>query len=482
MIDLRPVIYLNGLFLIGLAATMLVPAIVDLNVGHDDWTVFAGSGVFTLFFGVAAALAAKGDNIQLDVRQGFLLTTTSWVSMAAFGAVPFAFSELELSIADAFFESMSGLTTTGATVIVGLDRLPPGLQIWRGILHLIGGAGLILLAMVVLPFLRVGGMQLFHSESSDRSEKVVPRLSTVASATLLIYVSLVLLCSLLYWLAGMTGIEAVVHAMSNVSTGGFSTSDASIGNFQNPAVEWIGIVFMLAGALPFVIYIRLTRGDVSVFWRDSQIRLLFLIVLTSAVALTLWLGLTGRMPWMDALRQALFNVTSIVTTTGFVSTDYSQWGNFAIVLFFLLTFCGGCTGSTSGGIKIFRFEILLARLRVQMARLVQPHGVFPLQYQGRAVPDDVPAGVIAFIALYICCFVVLTLLLAALDLDFVTAVSGAASSLGNVGPGLGPIIGPAGTFQPLPDTAKWLLAFAMVLGRLELFTFLILFTPRFWRH
>ncbi len=482
MIDLRPVIYLNGLFLIGLAATMAIPAIVDLNVGNEDWIVFAASSGFTLFFGVAAALATRQQNIQIDVRQGFLLTTSSWVTLAAFGALPFVFSGLDLSLADAYFESMSGLTTTGSTVIVGLDRLPPGLQLWRGVLNFVGGAGLILLAMVVLPFLRVGGMQLFHSESSDRSEKVVPRLSTVASATLFIYLTLAITCALLYWFAGMTGMEAVVHAMASVSTGGFSTSDSSIGFFQSAAVEWIGIAFMLAGALPFVIYIRLTRGDISVFWKDSQIRLLFLIVLGSAVALTLWLSLTRDMHWAEAFRHALFNVTSVVTTTGFVSTDYSQWGSFAVTVFFLLTFSGGCTGSTSGGIKIFRFEILLARLRVQMAKLVQPHGVFPLQYQGRVVPDDVPAGVIAFIALYISCFVILALLLAAMDLDFVTAVSGAATALGNVGPGLGPIIGPAGTFQPLPDAAKWLLAFAMVLGRLELFTFLVLFTPRFWRH
>ncbi|MBM4023614.1 MAG: TrkH family potassium uptake protein, partial [Planctomycetes bacterium] len=332
------------------------------------------------------------------------------------------------------------------------------------------------------PFLSVGGMQLFHSESSDRSEKVVPRLSTVASAILLIYVSLIAACALLFWLFGMTGMESVVHAVSSVATGGFSTSDSSVGLFRSPAIEWIAIIFMLAGALPFVIYIRLTRGYVSAFWRDSQIRLLILIVLSATVALTAWLSVTSDLHWLEAFRLALFNVTSIVTTTGFVSADYSQWGGFAVTVFFLLTFCGGCTGSTSGGIKIFRFEILLARLRVQMARLVQPNGVFPLQYQGRAVPDDVPAGVIAFIALYISCFVVLSLLLSALGLDFVTAVSGAAACLGNVGPGLGPIIGPGGTFAPLPDTAKWLLALAMVLGRLELFTFLVLFTPRFWRH
>lgn len=482
MIDLRPVIYLNGLFLIGLAATMAIPAIVDLNVGNDDWIVFAASSTFTLFFGVAAALAAKERTIQLDVRQGFLLTTTAWLLMAAFGGLPFAFSGLGLSYADAYFEAMSGLTTTGSTVIVGLDRLAPGLQLWRGILNFIGGAGIIVLALAVLPFLRVGGMQLFHSESSDRSEKVVPRISTVASSTLLIYVSLTLTCALVYWMAGMTGLEAVVHAMSSLATGGFSTLDSSIGGFASPAIEWIGIVFMLAGALPFVAYIRLTGGDLGVFWHDSQIRLLFLLVIGSSIALAVWLVSTRDEVWHEAFRTALFNVVSVVTTTGYVSTDYSQWGGFAVTVFFLLTFCGGCTGSTAGGIKIFRFEILIARLRVQMARLVQPHGVFPLQYQGRVVPDDVPAGVIGFIALYLSCFVVLSVLLSALGLDFVTATSGAATALGNVGPGLGDVIGPAGTFQPLPDAAKWLLSLGMVLGRLELFTFLVLFTPRFWRH
>jgi len=482
MIDFRPVIYVNGLFLIALAALMAVPAIVDLNVGNDDWVVFAASSAFTLFFGVAAALAANQKSVQLNVRQGFLLTTTSWAFMAAFAALPFAFSGLDLSYTDAFFEAMSGLTTTGSTVIVGLDNLPPGIQLWRGMTQWFGGAGIILLALSVLPFLRIGGMQLFHAESSDRSEKVMPRISSIASATMLIYLGLSITCALCYWLAGMSGMNSVVHAMTTVSTAGFSTSDNSIAEFSDPAVEWIGIVFMLSGALPFAMYIRLVRGDLRSFIRESQIHLMLGIVAVASALIAISLISKLDFPVLEAVRHSLFNVVSVITTTGYASADYNLWGGFAVTVFFLLMFVGGCTGSTSGGMKMFRIQILWARLRFQMARLVQPNGVFPLQYHGNPVPEDVPIGVIAFVALYIASFIVLAVLLSALGLDFVTAISGSATAIGNVGPGLGDVIGPAGNFSSLPPTAKWLLSGGMLLGRLELFTVLVLITPRFWRN
>jgi trk system potassium uptake protein TrkH len=481
MSDLRPVLYLLGLFLSALAVVMMLPAMVDAALDHDDWKVFAASAGATLFVGVALAVAFRVGEFSLDVRQGFILTAATWLVLSAFGALPFVFSGLALTYADAYFETVSGLTTTGATILVGLDSMPPGILLWRGLLQLIGGAGIIVMAIAILPFLRVGGMQLFRAESSDKSEKVLPRLSSVAGATIVVYLGLTSICAVLFWLAGMNAFDAIVHAMAALSTGGFANYDASFAYFQNPTAEWIATLFMFFGGCPMVIFILIARGQLRSAFSNSQVYTLLAVIVAASVALALWLSLTQDVDFGKALRLTFFNVTSVVTTTGFASADFNAWGGFAWMVFFLLMFIGGCTGSTSGGIKVFRFEILVKRVVNQLRAQIQPHGVFTMHYMDQRLQDDVPVGVMAFFAAYMLSFAAVALLLTVLGYDFVTAVSGSASALGNVGPGLGDIIGPAGNYQPLSDAAKWLLSFAMLVGRLEIFTLLMLFTTRLWR-
>ena len=481
---LRPVFHLLGWILVGFAVAMLAPAAVDFAAGNADWRVFMLSAAVTLACGTALVVGCRS-RLQggLSLRQAFVLTPLSWTVVAFFGAVPMALSgygAMADGFANAFFESMSGLTTTGSTVLVGLDQAPPGLLLWRALLHWLGGIGIVGVAIAILPALGIGGMQLFRTESSDRSEKVMPRARQIAIAVVAVYVGLSALCAVLYGLAGMSAFDAVAHAMATLSTGGFSTSDASLGHWNSPWIDGIATLFMLAGALPFVLFVRLLRGGHDAL-RDQQARTLLAVLAVTILGLAAYLAARGLYDPAQAVRYAAFNVVSIVTTTGFANTDYQLWGNAAIGLFFALTFVGGCTGSTSGGIKIFRFEVMVAVLRAHFFHLLHPKGVFPRLYAGRSLPGDVVDSVVVFFSLYLVAYSLLTVALMALDLDFVTSISASVTALSNVGPGLGPIIGPAGNFLPLPDTAKWLLSFGMLLGRLELFTVLVLLMPRFWR-
>jgi trk system potassium uptake protein TrkH len=477
-----PVLHVISLFVTALGLLMLVPAVVDAVSDHPDWQVFTISAATVSFFGLALGIATRGPLFRLSVHQGFLLTTGLWLAAALVGAVPLMYSEFNLDLADAFFESMSGLTTTGSTVITGLDAAPPGILLWRAMLQAIGGIGFIVVGLAILPMLRVGGMQLFRLESSEKSDKAVPQARHFALLLLGIYAALTFACAIALRASGMDWLEATTHAMSTLSTGGFSTSDASVGHFGSPAIEWIITLFMLAGSLPFILYLRFLQGRPQAIFADEQARgyLRFLVVVS--VGLAIWLMATRPVGPLEALRLAAFNVVSVVTTTGFASTDYSTWGNFAVCVFFLLTFVGGCTGSTSGGLKAFRFDILYVALRGYLHRLIYPHSAIAPTYNGRAVGDDIFSGVLLFMGVYLISVAGVALVLSLLGLDLITSVSGAATAIGNVGPGLGPVIGPAGNFAPLPDAAKWVLAFAMLLGRLEFFTILALCTRSFWRQ
>jgi trk system potassium uptake protein TrkH len=329
--------------------------------------------------------------------------------------------------------------------------------------------------------LRVGGMQLVRTESSDLSEKILPRAAQVASAIGLIYLALTMLCATLYYSAGMTTFEAAAHAMTTLATGGYSTRDASFGGFDNAAIDVVAIVFMCLGALPFVLYIQATNGQLRPLLTDAQVRWFFGIVTAFVLAITSWLVIVEDAAPLDALHHAAFNIVSLITTTGYASTDYGLWGAFPVAALFFLMAVGGCTGSTAGGIKVFRFTVLHAIARNQFARLVRPHGVFVPLFNGRPLPETAAISVMAFVFMYGLSFSIVAIALSALGLDYLTAMSSAVTALGNVGPGLGDIVGPAGNFSALPDTAKWILSFAMLLGRLELFTVLVLFTPTFWR-
>jgi trk system potassium uptake protein len=366
-------------------------------------------------------------------------------------------------------------------VIDDLDHAPPGILLWRAILQWLGGIGIIVMGVAILPILRVGGMQLVRAESSDLSEKILPRAAQIASAIGLIYLGFTMLCAALYWWAGMTPFDAAAHSMTTIATGGFSTIDASIGGFGSATIDTIAIVFMILGALPFVLYIQVANGQLRPLYADTQVRWFFGILAVFVVTIALWLALVEGYTPFDAFLDAAFNVVSLITTTGFASTDYGLWGTFPVAALFFLMAVGGCTGSTSGGIKIFRFAVLHAIASNQFARLIRPHGVFVPTFNRRPLPEAAAISVMAFVFLFGLSFAIVAIALSALGLDYLTAMSAAITAVANVGPGLGPIVGPAGTFASLPESAKWLLSAAMLIGRLELFTVLVLFVPSFWR-
>ncbi|MFQ5672405.1 MAG: TrkH family potassium uptake protein [Nitrospinales bacterium] len=479
--NFRLIGFVVGIFLFALGVMMAVPAAVDAAAGNEDWRVFAGSGLFTGMTGGLLCLATRGEKLVPGIRDSFLLTSLAWTVVSLFAAAPLFFSSRSLGVTDALFETVSGLTTTGATVLSHLDAMPPGLLLWRSLLQWIGGIGIIVLAVAVLPYLGAGGMRLFHTESSDRSERPMARLKPLAGTISLVYLGLTLACALAYYAAGMTLFESVNHALTTLSTGGYSTSDQSIGHFAAPAVQWVGIVFMILAGLPFVLYIRALKGERGALWRDGQVRLFFRFLLVSVLVFTVWFWAAREEPFAGALLHVAFHITSILTTTGYSTVDYSQWGTLAFETVFFLTFVGGCSGSTSGGIKMFRFEVMFNLIGIQMKRLIHPHIVLSPKYNGKPIDEGTVQSVMTFFVLYLLSVALLALALSALGLDVVTSASGAATAIANVGPGLGAVIGPGGTFAPLPDAAKWLLMFGMLLGRLELFTVLILFTPQFWR-
>jgi len=461
---------------------MFVPAAADLAVGNQEWQVFATGAALTLIIGVMLVLTTRNNVRNLSLRQAFVLTTLSWVLMPGVAALPFVFADLGLSYTDAFFEAMSGLTTTGSTVIIGLDQTKPGILLWRALLQWLGGIGIIAMAISILPLLQVGGMQLFRMESSDTSDKVMPRAAQIVTAIAVIYVGLTLLCSLIYWLFGMSGFDAMAHAMTTIATGGFSTHDASLGFFGDARIDMTATCFMLIGSLPFVLYLQVIRGRPTGLLRDSQVRWFLVIVTLGVGSVTLWLLRFEHNDIPVAMQLAAFNVVSVITGTGYSTVDFSAWGSFPLALLFFLMFVGGCAGSTTCGIKVFRFQVLYATARCQMRRLLQPHGVFIPYYNKRPIPEEVTTSVMGFFFLYVVAFGFIAVGLGMLGLDFLTAASGAATAISNVGPGLGPVIGPSSTFANLPDTAKWLLSLGMLLGRLELFTVLVLLLPSFWRN
>lgn len=482
MLDFRPIFLVIGVLLSTLGCGMLLPALVDVAFGNDDWIVFLASAVLSVFIGVAMWVTCRGATVRLGLREAFVLTTSIWVVAAAFAALPFAWSTVDLSLTDAFFEAMSGLTTTGSTVIVDLDRAPPGILFWRSLLQWLGGLGIVVMAVAVLPMLQIGGMQLFRAEAFDTPDKILPRAAQISGSLTGLFVALTAICAISYGIAGMQLSDAVMHAMTTVATGGFSTRADSIGAFGSPAIEWVGVVFMIAGSLPFLLYIRAVQGQPMIMIRDEQVRAFFLILL--ALTVLAWLSEDQESARAGAVRfrEAVFNMTSIMTGTGYTSGDYNTWGPLAAGVFLVAMFIGGCAGSTSCGIKVFRVVVLFEDIRQHARRIVYPSGVFVKRYNRRPLPDNVSAAVLSFVFLFAASFAVISVALSLLGLDTVTAVSAAATAISNVGPGLGPVIGPLGDFAALPDGVKWILAIAMLIGRLEVFTVLVLFVPAFWRR
>jgi trk system potassium uptake protein TrkH len=479
---LRIIAFILGIFLLTLAVSMLIPMLTLLLYSRtDDIHAFLWSSLATAIAGIAMVAPGRPNDAQLRPRDMYLLTTASWVTVCIFAALPMVLIH-HISYTDAFFETMSGITTTGSTVLAGLDKASPGLLIWRSMLHWLGGIGFIGMAVAILPLLRVGGMRLFQTESSDWGEKVMPRSHMAAKYILFIYLGLTLLGFLAFWAAGMSPFDAINHSMASISTGGFSTSDLSLANWSQPAVHWVAVVLMICGGLPFTLYVATLRGNRKALYKDHQVRGFIGFLLATWLIFGTWLWLHSDNSWLDAFRIVAVNVTSVVTTTGFALGDYTTWGSFAVLLFFYLTFVGGCSGSTAGGLKIFRFQVAYVLLRANLQQLIHPRAVIKQQYNNHNLDEEIVRSLITFSFFFTITIGVIALGLALIGLDWVTALTGAATAVCNVGPGLGPIIGPAGNFSSLPDAAKWLLTIGMLLGRLEILTVLVLVTRAFWRH
>ncbi|MBL6845745.1 MAG: TrkH family potassium uptake protein [Planktomarina sp.] len=482
MFDVRPVFNVIGMLVSFLGLTMLFPLLLDFSRGNGHSGAFFESFLITVLMGGMVYLATRRQKASgLSLQQTFLLTTGVWVALPIFGALPFVLGATDASYTDAFFEAMSGLTTTGATVFTGLDYLPDGLLLWRSILQWIGGIGIIVVAMVFLPELRVGGMQIFRSEGFDTSGKILPRATEIAAQIAWLYIALTGACAFVYLASGMRTFDAVLHSMTTIATGGFSSYDASFVRF-GATTEYAGTFFMCLAALPFVRYVQLINGQPLSVFKDTQVHMFFIILifLVGFLTMVLWQdsSLTGEL----GFRKALFNVVSIVTGTGYVSADYGTWGSAAIVVFFYAGLVGGCAGSTSCSVKVFRYQLLFSAIRMQLRKINSPNGVFNLRYQGRLVGVDIVNSVISFFVIFFVSLGVSAMALVFTGLDTLTALSGAAAALGNIGPGLGEIIGPTGNYSSISGAAKWILAITMLLGRLELLAVYALFTIRFWRN
>jgi len=478
----KTVFFAIGVLLIILGVFMLIPFFVQLIYDEKNST-FLSSALITAFIGILLVLTNLEENKKLNLQQAFLLTTLSWLSIAIFGCLPFLLANLNLSFVDAFFESMSGITTTGSTIITDLDNAPKGILMWRSIMQWLGGIGIIVMAITVLPLLNVGGMQLFRMESSDTTEKILPKTREVSLIISIIYLGLTFVCAIAYWRFGMNIFDSIAHAMTTIATGGFSTYSSSIGYFQNPQIEIISIIFIILGSIPFIAYLKFVKGDKKIFFKDVQIKGLIYILIISVLLMFLYLLLNNKeYSFTENLRISTFNVVSILSGTGYVTSNFSLWGKFPLVFFLFLMFIGGCAGSTTCGIKIFRFQILGLFILNQIRKLVYPHGIFPMKYNNEKISNTFIYSIITFIFLYFFIFFILAALLSLNGLDFVTALSGSASAISNVGPGLGDVIGPNGNFSDLPNFSKLSLSLGMLLGRLELFAVLVLFFPSFWKN
>jgi len=486
MRDPRPVVNVIGRLTVVLGLSMLLAMLVDLSseseAARRNWRGFAIAGFVTLASGLALAVVTAQSTLRgMSRQQAFLLTTLVWVALPVFGALPFVFGAPQASYTDAYFEAMSGLTTTGATVMSGLAEAPAGMLFWRALLQWYGGVGIVVFAMVFLPALKIGGMQFFRSESFDIGADILPRAAEVAGSLFWIYLALTVFCVLAYSATGMSAFDAVCHAMTTVSTGGLGNYDDSFASMP-AATQYVAVIFMWLAALPFIRFIQISRGQVRPLWEDIQVRAFLGIILVASGAVAAWLWLDGRMGVEASVRAALFNISSIMTGTGYASGNYDAWGGFPVAIFFVIALVGGCAGSTSCSAKVFRYQILFAALTQQIRRIHTPSGVFPLRYDHRVVEPEVLSSVMAFFFVFVTALSVWAILLSMLGLDAITAISGSVAALANVGPGLGPEIGPAGNYAGLPDEAKWLLAIGMLLGRLEFISVLVLLTPHFWQR
>ena len=479
MSNYKTVFFTLGILQIILGIFMLTPLIAQFFYDEIDSSFF-GASIVTTIFGTLFFLSNLDHDKKLNLQQAFLLTALSWLSIAIFGSLPFVFSSIEFSFTNAFFESMSGITTTGSTIISNLENMPRGILLWRAILQWLGGIGIIVMAITLMPIMNVGGMQLFKISNNDSSEKILPKSKEIALRLIYIYSGLTIMCAISYKILGMNIFDSITHSMTTIATGGFSNYNQSIGFFNSSSIEISAMIFIILGSLPFIAYIKFLSGNKKIFILDNQIKTFLKIIFFSIVILALYLSINNSTEF--ELRSIFFNVISILTGTGYVNAQFDNWGGFPLILFLGLMFIGGCAGSTTCGVKIFRIQILYSFVSIQIKKIIYPKGIFVLKYDQNPVDNKFIASIISFIYMYLLIFFVISALLSLSGLDFITSISGAATSISNVGPGLGSIIGPNGNFSTLPDVSKWILSLGMILGRLELFAILVLFLPSFWKN
>ena len=476
----KTVFFIVGILLVILGIFMMIPYSFQL-IYSENSNSFLSSSIITIFIGILTILTSLKNEKQLNLQQAFLFSTLAWLSIALFGSLPFLLSDLNLSLSESFFDSMSGITTTGSTVISDLDNSPKSILLWRGIMQWLGGIGIIVMATTVMPLLKVGGMQVFNTDSSG-TEKILPKTIEVAFTIISIYTLLTVACFVTYWFLGMSVFDSIAHALTTLATGGFSTHNESIGYFNSPKIEFASTIFIIMGSIPFIAYLKFVKGNKKIFIQDVQIRGFFFLLLISVLIIFSYL-LFNNLEYsiIDNLRISSFNVLSILSGTGYVTDDFGLWGEFPLIFFLFLMFVGGCAGSTTCGIKIFRLQILFLFIKNQIKKLIYPNSIFVVSYNKQKIEDSFINSVIIFIFSYLFIFFIIASLLSISGLDFLSAISGAATSISNVGPGLGDMIGPNGNFSEVSDLSKWILSFAMLLGRLEIFAVLVLFLPSFWR-
>ncbi len=482
MFNFKPISLVGGTVICAVGFLLFVPLITEIIYQTESWQSYAVPILIYLIVGGSLVITNRNVELKISIKEAFIITVLSWILFAFLSAVPFIYTKVNLSVVDALFESMSGITTTGSTVINNLDYLPKGILIWRAMLQWLGGIGIIVIALFILPFLRVGGMQLFHLEGDDPYEKFLPKISSVISKIVILYVLLTLLLMILYFSYGMGFFDALAHSFTTISTGGFSTHDQSLAYFQSSSILFIAIIFMVIGSLPFLVIAQTGKNNVFATVKDHQVRIFLLILFVSISIIYLFAEIYIDGNLFQKIITISFNTISIISGTGYVSENFESWGNYASVLFLILMFIGGCAGSTTGGLKVFRFQILFKYLSLHFKKMLQPHAVIAGYFNKKSIPESTYESVMSFFFLYIFTFACSALLLSFSGLDFLTCISASASAISNVGPGLGDIIGPEGNYSTLSDYSKIILIATMFLGRLEMLTILILFLPSFWKN
>ena len=478
--NFRSVLYIIGLLISTLGCMMTIPTLFDLFSNHNNWSIFASTGIIIFLMGITIILAFKNKNTKIGNRETFLLSVLSWIFLAGIAALPFYLSDINLSYTDAFFEATSGITTTGSTILVNIENASKGILIWRSILQWLGGIGIIVMAVAALPLLHMSGLQLFFSEQIEPNDKLKERVNNLAKTIIIIYSIFTLICAILLNITGMSLFDSICHSMTTIATGGYSTKNNSIGYFDNIWIEIIIIMGMIAASLPFIIYAK-SISNIKAVFMDKQVKGFLYTLIISIFIIAIWLSLKLNVNFIESIRISAFNVISIITGTGYSTEDFSEWGSFAISMLFIFMLIGGCTGSTTGGIKIFRIQILWQVILQQIQKVIRPHQILKITYSKAVIDDKTTLSILAIIFLFIISIIIIAGLLYWMGLDLLTAFSAAATSIAVVGPGLSNEIGPLGNFSNLPNQAKWLLSAAMIIGRLEFLAVLILIMPSFWR-